>query len=174
MIKNEKARIWVNRIVSMIIAGGIMFLVMNFYVAEKIREELHEVRYEASTLLNDAKSSVKYNNYQSAIKTLDTLFMKHPDSQEALEGKKIYTEIESTLKNQKALDKEWEIVLPEIRDEWVKMKIVQLREEQKAKAIEEKEKLEKNMDAILNDEWEKEKVEVKKQWEKEKLSEMLE
>jgi len=30
------------------------------------------------------------------------------------------------------------------------------------------------MDAILNDEWEKEKVEVKKQWEKEKLSEMLE
>jgi len=174
MIKNEKARLWVNRIVSMIIAGGIMFLVMNFYVAEKIREELYEVRYEASTLLNDAKSSVKYNNYQSAIKTLDTLFMKHPDSQEALEGKKIYTEIESTLKNQKALDKEWEIVLPEIRDEWVKMKIVQLREEQKAKAIEEKEKLEKNMDAILNDEWEKEKVEVKKQWEKEKLSEMLE
>jgi len=174
MIKNEKARIWVNRIVSMIIAGGLMFLVMNFYVAEKIREELHDVRYEASILLNDAKSSLKYKDYDKALSTLDTLFMKHPDSKETEEGKKIYEEIKLTLKNQKILDKEWEIVLPEIREEWAKTKIVQLREDQKAKAIEEKENLEKNMDAILNDEWEKEKDEVKKQWEKEKLSTMLE
>jgi hypothetical protein len=45
MIKNEKARIWVNRIVSLVIAGGLMFLIINFYVAEKIRKELDECRY---------------------------------------------------------------------------------------------------------------------------------
>ena len=169
MIKNEKARIWVNRIVSMIIAGGLMFLVMNFYVAEKIRGELHDVKYEASGLLNDAKASFKYNNYDKAKETLDILFLKHPNSQEAFEGKKIYAEIESALKSKKELDKEWEIVVPEIRNKWEKMKIVQLREELEAKALKEKDDLENNKDKILNDEWEKAKEEIRKQWEKEKL-----
>lgn len=169
MIKNEKARIWVNRIVSMIIAGGLMFLVMNFYVAEKIREELYDVRYEAAGLLNDAKASLKYNDYKKAMETLDTLFLKHPDSQETIEGKNLYAEIESTLKNKSALDKEWKIVLPEIREKWEKAKILQLREELKEKAIKDKEDLEKNKERILSDEWEKEKDEVRQQWEKEKL-----
>ena len=166
MIKNEKTRIWVNRIVSMIIAGGLMFLVMNFYVAENIRDKLHEVKYEASGLLNDAKASIEYNNYDKAKKTLDILFLKHPNSKEAIEGKILYAKIESILKNKKELDKEWDVAVPEIRNKWEKVKIVQLREELKAKAIKEKEELEKNKETILNDEWEKAKEEVRKQWEK--------
>ena len=169
MIKNEKTRIWVNRIVSMIIAGGLMFLVMNFYVAENIRGKLHDVKYEASVLLDDAKASFKYGNYDNAKETLDTLFLKHPSSQEAFEGKKLYTKIESVLKNKKELDKEWKVVVPEIRNKWEKVRIVQLQDELKVKALKEKEDLEKNKDKILSDEWEKAKEDVRKQWEKEKL-----
>jgi hypothetical protein len=57
MIKNEKTRDWVNRIVSLVIAGGLMFLIMNYGVTEKIRKELDECKYEATGLLNDAKAS---------------------------------------------------------------------------------------------------------------------
>ena len=66
MIKNEKARIWVNRIVSLIIAGGLMFLIMNFVVAQKIRKELDECKYEATVLLNDAKAFFEIDNNNKA------------------------------------------------------------------------------------------------------------
>jgi len=40
MSEDKKSKIWINRIVSLIIAGGLMFLVMNYSVAEKLRKEL--------------------------------------------------------------------------------------------------------------------------------------
>jgi len=166
MIKNEKARIWVNRIVSLIIAGGLMFLVMNFYVAEKIRKELDECKYEAARLLNDAKASFENKDYDKAKETLNTLFIKHPDSNETAEGKKVYAEIEDAVKNQEELDKKWEAAVGGIREEWAKTMVVQLREQLKEKAITEKDELEKNMDDMLNSEWDKVKEEIREEWEK--------
>ena len=166
MIKNEKARMWVNRIVSLIIAGGLMFLVMNFYVAGKIRKELDECKYEATGLLNDAKASFENKDYDKAKETLNTLFIKHPDSNETAEGKKVYAEIEDAVKNQEELDKKWEAAVGGIREEWAKTMVVQLREQLKEKAITEKEELEKNMDDMLNSEWEKVKEEIREEWEK--------
>lgn len=166
MIKNEKARIWVNRIVSLIIAGGLMFLVMNFYVAGKIRKELDECKYEATGLLNDAKASFENKDYDKAKETLNTLFIKHPDSNETAEGKKVYAEIEDTVKNQEELDKKWEAAVGGIREEWAKTMVVQLREQLKEKAITEKDELEKNMDDMLNSEWDKVKEEIREEWEK--------
>ena len=166
MIKNEKARMWVNRIVSLIIAGGLMFLVMNFYVAGKIRKELDECKYEATGLLNDAKASFENKDYDKAKETLNTLFIKHPDSNETAEGKKVYAEIEDAVKNQEELDKKWEAAVGGIREKWAKTMVVQLREQLKEKAITEKEELEKNMDDMLNSEWEKVKEEIREEWEK--------
>jgi len=166
MIKNEKARIWVNRIVSLIIAGGLMFLIMNYVVAEKIRKELDECKYEAAGLLNDAKASFKNKDYDKAKETLNTLFIKHPDSNETAEGKKVYTEIEDAIKNQEELDQKWEAAVGGIREEWAKTMAVQLREQLKEKAGKEKEELERDMNDILNREWEKVKDTIREEWEK--------
>ena len=166
MSKNEKSKIWINRIVSLIIAGGLMFLVMNFYVANKIREELDECKYEATLLLNDAKASFENKDFDKAKKTLNTLFIKHPDSNETTEGKKVYTEIEDAIKNQGELDTIWESAVGGIREEWAKTMAVQLREQLIEKAGKEKEELEKDMNDILNKEWEKAKEEIREEWEK--------
>jgi len=163
MIKNEKARIWVNRIVSLIIAGGLMFLIMNYGVAEKIRKELDECKYEATGLLNDAKAYFENKDYVRAKETLNTLFEKRPGSNEAVEGKKLYTQMET---EQKELDTKWEAAVGGIREEWVKTMAVQLREQLREKAGKEKEELERDMDDILNREWEKVKEEIREEWEK--------
>ena len=166
MIKNEKARMWVNRIVSLIIAGGLMFLIMNYVVAEKIRKELDECKYEATGLLNDAKASFENKEYDKAKETLNTLFIKHPDSNETAEGKKVYAEIEDAVKNQEELDRKWEAAVGGIREEWAKTMVLQLREQLKEKAITEKEELERDMNDILNSEWEKVQEEIREEWEK--------
>ena len=166
MIENEKTRIWVNRIVTFIIAGGLMFLIMNFVVAQKIRTELDECKYEATLLLNDAKAFFENDNYNKAKETLDILFEKHPSSNEAIEGKKLYAEIETAVQKeqelQKELDSKWEAAVGGIREEWAKMMAAQLRSEFEKN----REQLEKDMDEILNKEWEKMKGEIREEWEK--------
>ena len=162
MIKNEKARMWVNRIVSLIIAGGLMFLIMNFHVAEKLRKELDECKYEATGLLNDAKASFENKEYDKAKETLNTLFIKHPDSNETAEGKKVYAEIEDAVKFQEELDTKWEAAVGGVREEWAKTMAAQLRSEFEKN----REQLEKDMDEILNEEWEKMKGEIREEWEK--------
>ena len=168
MIKNEKARIWVNRIVSLIIAGGLMFLIMNFVVAQKIRKELDECKYEATVLLNDAKAFFENDNYNKAKETLDTLFEKHPSSNEAIEGKKLYAEIETAVRKeqelQEELDSKWEVVVGGIREEWAKTMAAQLRVEFEKT----RDQLEKDMDEVLNKEWEKMKDQIREEWEKQK------
>jgi len=158
MIKNEKARIWVNRIVSLVIAGGLMFLVMNYGVTDKIRKELDECKYEAAGLLNEAKAYFEDKDYYRAKETLDTLFEKRPGSNEAVEGKKLYTQMET---EQKELDTKWDTAVGRIREEWAKTMAAQLREEFRMEG----EQLEKNMDDLLNSEWEKMKDEIREEWE---------
>ena len=159
MIKNEKARIWVNRIVSLVIAGGLMFLIMNYGVAGKLRKELDSSKYEATGLLNDANAYFENKDYYRAKETLNTLFEKRPGSIEAVEGKKLYTQMEEA---QKALDTKWEAAVGGIREEWAIAMAAQLREDFKKEG----EELEKNMDNKLNNEWEKMKDTIREEWEK--------
>ena len=159
MIKNEKARIWTNRIVSLVIAGGLMFLIMNYGVAEKLRKELDSSKYEATGLLNDANAYFENKDYYRAKETLNTLFEKRPGSIEAVEGKKLYTQMEES---QKALDTKWEAAVGGIREEWAIAMAAQLREDFKKEG----EELEKNMDNKLNNEWEKMKDTIREEWEK--------
>jgi hypothetical protein len=158
MSKNEKSKIWVNRIVSLIIAGGLMFLVMNYSVAGKLRKELDSYKYEATGLLNDAKAYFENKDYDRAKRTLDTLFEKRPSSNEAIEGKKLYNQMETA---QKELDIKWEAAVGGIREEWAIAMAAQLREDFRKEG----EQLEKNMDNLLNKEWEKMKDTIREEWE---------
>ena len=74
MSEDKKSKMWINRIVAMIIAGGLMFLVMNFTVAGKLRKELDSIKHEPTTLLNDAKAYYENEDYDMAKETLNTLF----------------------------------------------------------------------------------------------------
>ena len=167
MIKNEKLRIWVNRIFAFLVGVLLIFLIMNFSVVsnvnkqnEELKEELDDCKYEANRLLNNAKAYFENKKYDNAKEALDALFEKHPGSNEAAEGKKVYTEIEDTVEKeqieQEEIDKKWEAAAGVIRERWGKEKTAQLKEQ-----------LEKDMNDILDKEWEKEKDEIREEWEKE-------
>ena len=160
MIKNEKARIWTNRIVSLVIAGGLMFLIMNYGVAEKLRKELDSSKYEATGLLNDAQAFYENENYNRAKETLNILFEKRPGSNEAVEGKKLYTQMET---EQNELDAKWEAAVGGIREEWEIAMAAQLREDY----MKEGKKLEENMDNLINSEWEEVKDTIRQEFENE-------
>lgn len=166
MIKNEKLRIWVNRIFAFSVGMLLIFLIMNFSVVsnvnkqnEELEEELDECKYEANRLLNNAKAYFENEEYDKAKKTLDALFEKHPGSNETAEGKKVYTELEDAVKKeqkeQEETDKKWEAAVRVVRERWGKEKAAQLKEQ-----------LEKDMNNILDTEWEKEKDEIREEWEK--------
>jgi len=165
MSEDKKSKMWINRIVAMIIAGGLMFLVMNFTVAGKLRKELDSIKYEPTTLLNDARAYYENEDYDRAKETLNTLFEKRPGSDEAVEGKELYTQMETA---QKELDARWEAAVGGIREEWVKAMVIQLREQLNEKAVTEKEELERDMNDILDKEWEKVKDTIREEWEKQK------
>jgi hypothetical protein len=160
MIKNEKARIWVNRIASMVIAGGVMFLVMNYGVTDKLRKELDASKYEATGLLNDAQAYYENENYGRAKETLNILFEKRPSSNEAVEGKKLYTQMET---NQNELDAKWESAVGGIREEWEIAMAAKLREDYMKEGV----KLEANMDSLLNSGWEDMKDTIRQEFENE-------
>ena len=158
MSKNEKAKIWTNRIVSLVIAGGLMFLIMNFGVAGKLRKELETTKYEAALLLKDAEAYFENEDYYKAKESLNVLFEKRPGSDEAIEGKKLFTQMETT---EKERDARWEAAVGDIREEWAIAMAAQLREDFKEKG----EQFEKNMDNVLNSEWEKMKDKIRAEWE---------
>jgi hypothetical protein len=160
MIKNEKTRIWVNRIASMVIAGGVMFLVMNFGVTDKLRKELNASKYEATELLNDAQAFYENEDYDRAKETLNILFEKRPGSNEAVEGKKLYTQMET---EQNDLDAKWEAAVGGIREEWEIAMAAKLREAH----MKEGEKLEDGMENLLNNEWEEIKDTIRQEFENE-------
>ena len=161
MVKNENGKLWVNRIISMILAGGVMFLIMNYGVANKLREELDSTKYEATRLLDDAKAFFENGNYAKAQGTLDTLFEKRPGSDAAAEGKKLSAQMETV---KAGLNTKWDAAVVKIREEWAITMAAKLREDFKKEG----EELEKNMEGLLETEWDKMKDSIRKEWEKEK------
>jgi hypothetical protein len=142
----------------MVIAGGLMFLIMNFGVAGKLRKELETTKYEAALLLKDAEAYFEDEDFNNSKETLNTLFEKRPGSDEAMEGKKLYAQMETL---EKERDAKWEAAVGDIREEWAVAMAAQLRED----FMEKGEQLEKNMDNVLNSEWEKMKDKIRAEWE---------
>ncbi len=164
MIKNEKARIWVNRIFSFLLGALLIYAVMSLSVVKNVKQEnegLKKELYDSGRLLTDAKGFYANQNYGEAMKTLDTLLEKHPGAAEVAEGKQLYAEVEA---EQNALNAKWETAVGAIREEWATTMAAQLR----AEFEKDRETLEKNMNDVLSSEWDKMKDKIREEWEKEK------
>jgi len=162
MIENQTTRVWVNRVLAFLLGALLIYAVMSLSIVKNIKEENEALKtelYEPSRLLTNAKGFWENGNYGEAKKTLDTLFEKHPGSSEMVEAKQLYAEIEA---EQNALDKKWEAAVGAIREEWATEMAAQLR----AEFEEDREKLEKNMDDVLNTEWDKMKDKIREEWER--------
>ncbi len=166
MIQNETTRVWVNRIFSFIVGGFLLFLIMNFAVADQLRKELDEIKYEAGRLLSDAKANIENKRYDNAKESLKVLTEKHPGSDEAVEVNKLYAVIEAAVqsdqKTQADLDLKWEEAAGGVRNEWESKTATEMRD----KIVKESDQLEKDMNKILSEEWEKNKDKIREEWEK--------
>ena len=164
MIKNEKTRIWVNRVFSFLVGALLIYAVMSLSVVQNVKEENEKLKkelYDPGRLLSNAKGFFENRDYTEAKKTLETLFEKHPGASEMVEGKQLYADIEA---EQNALDKKWEAAVGGIREEWATTMAAQLR----AEFEKDRETLEKNMNDVLNTEWDKMKDRIRTEWEKQK------
>ena len=162
MIENQTTRVWVNRVLAFLLGAVLIYAVMSLSIVKNVKGENEALKtelYDASRLLTNAKGFFENGNYGEAKKTLDTLFEKHPGASEMVEGKQLYAEIEA---EQNALDKKWEAAVGAIREEWATKMAAQLR----AEFEKDREKLEKNMDDVLNTEWDKMKDKIREEWEK--------
>ena len=165
MIENEQTRVWVNRVVAFLAGGAIILAVMSFVVVTPLRKEnttlasqLDEIRTGAVRLLGEATVQFQNGSYDNAKKTLNVLFEEQPTSAEAVEGKKLYAEIEAI---ERDMDEKWDAASAGVRAEWEKTRTAEMR------ANLEKERLlvETNLEDTLNKEWEKSKSQIRREWE---------
>ncbi|MBA7620688.1 hypothetical protein ES703_28042 [subsurface metagenome] len=159
--KLSKLKLWINRIFALVIGGGLVFLIMNASVVKNIKmqhEQLKEDFYGAGRLLDNAKAFFEDKDYDNAQETLNTLFEKHPASDETTEGKRLYTTIEGAInkeqEEQEELDEKWKASEDTVREEWEKVKAAQIREQ-----------LETDMSDALDREWDKIKDNIREEWE---------
>ena len=166
MIQNENARVWVNRILAFVAGGLLLFLIMNFGVADGLRKELDESRYAAGRLLDDAKGNFENENYNRARQSLSEVEENHPGSNEAVEGKKLNKMIEAAIladqKMQVVNDSKWAEMAAGVRKEWE----IRTAAEMLDKNAKERDQMEKDMNDTLSTEWEKNKDKIRKEWEK--------
>ena len=164
MEKKEKKGVIVKYILFFLIGGLLVFAIMSFTVVSTLKTENEELtkaldtsRYEAGRLLEDAKAQLEAGNYSEAKSTLETLSENQPGSEEAAEGRKLLVTVED---KEMAADKRWEAALPEIREEW----FANMAERLRVESDEEREELEKNMNKIITEEWEKAKSKIREKW----------
>ena len=162
----DVGRIWVNRSLAFVAGGLIVYAVMSLAIVAPIRsqkealaKQLDEVQNGAARLLAEAKGLADNKSYDSALKTLDTLFEKQPGSSQVVEGRKLYAEIEIKVQ---AKEQKWETAVPAIRAAWEKAKAAELM----ADVEQQKQLVETGMAETLATEWEKAKDQIRQDWEK--------
>lgn len=158
MAISEKSKMWVDRVVGFLVGGLLILLIVNVGFVGPLKSQklaletqLNEIHSGAQRLLDEAKAFAESKNYDSALKTLDTLFIQQPISAEAAEGKKLYATIEATVKKN---NQKWEAAVGGLKAAWEKTRSSELRAE-----------LEKGMAETLSKEWENSKDTIRKDWE---------
>lgn len=166
MPKNENMKILLNRTVSFLAGGLVVFAVMSFTVvndAKKVNTdlaaELDLSKFEAGRLLADAKQQFTLKEFGKAKSSLTMLFDKQPGSAESAEGKTLFATIASA---ESAMNAKWEEASVGIQKKWVGDKASELR----AEADKSRSELETGMNDTLSREWEKAKEQVRNDWEK--------
>ncbi len=165
MTENQGGRIWVNRVLAFVAGGLIVFAIMSLAVVAPVRSEkealakqLDEVQNGAARLLAEAKVLADSKSYDSALKTLDTLFEKQPGSSQMVEGRKLYADIEIAVQ---AKQQKWDAAVGPIRTAWEKATATELL----TKAEQDKQLVETGMAETLIREWDKVKDQIRKDWE---------
>lgn len=165
MPNKENGKIYLNRIVSFLAGGLLVFAVMSIAVVGGVKKqnaqltmELDASRYEAGKLFADAQAQLEAGDYVKAKESLTTLFAKHPGSDQSTEGKSLFAVIE---KEEKAAELRWESVLPGIRKKWSDARAAELRLE--ADTV--RSQLEKGLSDKISQEWENAKGKVRQEWE---------
>lgn len=166
MIKNQAIRIWVNRVISFLIGGLVLFIIVQINVVggledrnTKLTKELEGIKFEPGRLLAQSNTYFEINDYNNAKRVLDNLFEKHPGSDETTKGKLLYIQIE---KQQKDRDKKWNAAEKEIREDWTKKMIIELKEQWAKEKAQKEQDLNNNLDT----EWNNSKAKIREEWEK--------
>lgn len=161
----DKNNVILNRIVSFLAGGLLVFAVMSFTVVNNVKDQntkltsdLDASMYEAGRLLADAKAQFAEGNFTKAKLSLTNLQEKQPGSSEAAEGRMLLPEIDTA---QAAMEMKWEAALPEIQSNWKNAMAAELRAASDADRL----KLENKMEDTINQAWEKAKTKVKTDWE---------
>jgi hypothetical protein len=164
MIQNEKVRIGVNRVMSFLLGGLLVYAVMSMTVVSNVKEEntqlakeLDASQYEPGRLLADAQAQFANRDFDKAKQTLTALFQKRPGSSETIEGKKLYDAAETAIAQNNA---DWEAAVAGIRERWATEMTAQLRAQSEKARVE----MEEGLDNTLNREWEKMKDQVRREW----------
>ena len=165
MMKNEGARVWVNRVFAFLAGGLIVLAIMSLAAVnplksqkEALAKQLDEVQNGAGRLLAEAKVFVASKSYESALSTLKNLYQKHPASAEATEGKALDAGIQTKVQ---ARNERWQAASVAIQAAWEKTTAAALR----AQADLDREQVDKNMTETLKQEWDKAKDRIKLDWE---------
>lgn len=160
-----KDNLLVNRIIALLIGGLLVFAIMSLTVIKTGKKEntelslaLDESRYEAGRLLADAKAQLENKDYIASKATLEKLFINQPGSPEAVEGKALFTSINTAEAVAKA---RWEAALPQVKEDWSQAMAAELRA-QSAKEVAE---MEADLDKTIEKAWDKAKAEVRTTWE---------
>ncbi|MFW6338319.1 MAG: hypothetical protein ACOC25_05280 [Alkalispirochaetaceae bacterium] len=170
MESNEKRTLIMNRVVSFVAGGLLVFAVMSFTVVksanaenEELSQALDTSRFEAGRLLEDAKAQLSSGDYEGAEDSLTALFANQPGSPEATEGKALLARVEEEAA---ASDQRWEAALPSIREEWAAAMAAELRAEFDA----DRTKFENELEGTINKAWEKAQSDVRAAWSEEQQS----
>ncbi len=166
MIQNEKTRMAVNRILSFVVGGLLVYVVLTMTVVsgikkqnEQLAKQLDTSQYEAGRLLADAKAQFEQRDFAKVMVTVTDLLDKRPGSPQAAEAKGLYEEAKLAMATDNA---NWEAAMGGIRDKWAQEMTAQLRAQSEKTRLE----MEKGLDDTLNKEWEKMKEQVRVEWTK--------
>ncbi|GAB1481388.1 hypothetical protein MASR2M78_02030 [Treponema sp.] len=165
MEKQGTQNVLLNRIVSFLAGGLLVFAVMSFTTVSRMKEEnkalnatLDISRYEAGRLLSDAKAEYASRDFDKAKESLETLFANQPGSSEAQEGRVLLVDID---KEVKSADLKWDNASIAIQKKWTSDRMTELRNESDM----ERAKLEAGLTDRLNKEWEEAKNKIRSDWE---------
>ena len=162
---SDRQKLSVNRAISAVIGGLLVFAVMNVSVVRSANERIDELssqldtsRHEAGRLLSDARAQFENEDYESARVTLETLFENQPGSPEAEEGSALMVSVNEA---EAAADAQWESAEAGIRQRWTNNLVERLRAELEANRVE----MEENLERTVSDAWDDAKEDIREEWE---------
>ena len=163
-MNKAEGTVLLNRVVSFLAGGLLVFAVMSFTVVDSAKKKNTELtamldasRYEAGRLFADAKAQLGSREYAKAKESLTMLFQKQPGSAESIDGKKLLAVVETA---EKAADAKWAAAVVGMQKKWSADRAVELRAESEKTRTQ----MEKDMEDKIGREWETAMKKIKEEW----------